>query len=226
VGGHQRASSDLLANARDLSADQSFERHTKLIQDTVTLIGDVGDASNLTLDPDLDSYYLMSVVVFQAPELSEALARARGIGVAVAADKHGTAGQFEQLQHLSILVGFLGTKVEESLGKAVTSNGALKTATEGYTRTGAGAVRDAGNYLGKLAGGRSADTNATDAYAAMTRSVDAVFDMSEQAAGALNGLLTVRVAKFSVPCCQPWPGPHSASSSSPSSASSSCAISR
>ena len=44
--------------------------------------GDIaGDTSGLILDPDLDSYYLMNVVIFQGPELSEMLAQARGIRV-------------------------------------------------------------------------------------------------------------------------------------------------
>src|SRR5688500_5988242 len=64
---------------------ESFALHTKVIDDTLSLITHVGDTSNLTLDPDLDSYYLMNVIVFQAPELSEALARARGLGGSIAA---------------------------------------------------------------------------------------------------------------------------------------------
>ena len=60
----------------------------------------------------------MNVLVFQAPELSGALAQARGLGTAIAAARNGTTEQFEELNHLSILVGFLQKKVDESLGKA------------------------------------------------------------------------------------------------------------
>src|SRR5205809_4496423 len=53
----------LLDKTASLSADESFQQHTKVIADTIALIGDVGDASNLTLDPDIDSYYLMNVLI-------------------------------------------------------------------------------------------------------------------------------------------------------------------
>src|SRR6266550_1856418 len=50
---------DILDKAESRSADESFEQHTRVIDDAITLIEGVGDASKLTLDPDLDSYYLM-----------------------------------------------------------------------------------------------------------------------------------------------------------------------
>ena len=74
----------LEAGVRRTTAE-SFALHTKVIEDTISLITRVGDTSNLTLDPDLDSYYLMNAIVFQGPELSEALAQARGLGGSVAA---------------------------------------------------------------------------------------------------------------------------------------------
>src|SRR5919106_4590574 len=39
---------DLLGKTLNLSVDGSFEQHTKVIEDTIALIADVGDASNLT----------------------------------------------------------------------------------------------------------------------------------------------------------------------------------
>jgi methyl-accepting chemotaxis protein len=62
---------DLVYTGLGQSATQSFDRHTTVIANIIDLITTVSDRSNLTLDPDLDSYYLMNVLVFQAPELSE-----------------------------------------------------------------------------------------------------------------------------------------------------------
>ena len=78
-----------------------------MIADTIALITHVGDASNLTLDPDLDSYYLMNVLIFQGPELSEALAQARGLGVGIAASGKATPEQLEKLNRLSVLMHYL-----------------------------------------------------------------------------------------------------------------------
>jgi methyl-accepting chemotaxis protein len=189
------ASRDLLAD-REESSVESFTRHTKVIGDAITLITDVGDVSNLTLDPDLDSYYLMNAVVFQAPEVSEALTQARGLGVAVAVGRQGTPEQFDRLHQLSILAGYLGGKLNESIVKAVTFNGTLKPATEAYRSTGAGTVQDAASYVAKVAASRRVDTSAADYYAAITPSADAVFEIGDQASGLLDGLLRARVARF------------------------------
>ena len=78
-----------------------------MIEDTISLITHVGDTSNLTLDPDLDSYYLMNVIVFQGPELSEALAQARGLGGSIAASGKATPEQLAKLNELSVLMQYL-----------------------------------------------------------------------------------------------------------------------
>jgi hypothetical protein len=41
----------------------------------------VTDASNLALDPDLDSYYLMDGLYFRLPTIVEFAGRIRGLGV-------------------------------------------------------------------------------------------------------------------------------------------------
>src|SRR4029450_13077956 len=51
-----------------------------LVGETLQLIAHVGDSSNLILDPELDSYYMMDAVVIRLPALSDQL---RAIGVAL-----------------------------------------------------------------------------------------------------------------------------------------------
>lgn len=63
---------------RNQSQAQSFQLHSRLIQDVLGLIVQVADQSNLILDPDLDSYYLMDLSIIAIPELIEALGVARG----------------------------------------------------------------------------------------------------------------------------------------------------
>ena len=187
---------ELLAINRGLPADQSFARHTTVIQHTIALISDVSDSSNLTLDPDLDSYYLMNVLVFQAPELSEMLAQARGVGAAIVAGRQGTTEQFDTLARLSILVRFMQQKIDDSLGKAVQANRALAPALDAYARASAGHVRRAAVEFETLAVNRKIDTDTADYYATVTRSVDSVFGLSDQLTGSLSVLLDTRIGTF------------------------------
>src|SRR5436853_418733 len=163
---------------------RGLEYYTPLL----ALITDVGDASHLTLDPDIDSYYLMKVVIFQGPELSELLAQAHGLGSGMATSRKGSSEQFERLNRLAILVAFLQKQVDQSLSKALQFNPALRPQLEARPRVNASGVQEAA--------ARIFDTSAADYFAAMTRNINAIFDMANQLTGSLNVLLNKRVEKF------------------------------
>jgi len=72
--------------------------------DIRALISHVGDTSNLILDPDLDSYYLMDAVLLKLPEVEDLLAQIRFLGEDIIARKSLTAGAKAQL---IVLAGLL-----------------------------------------------------------------------------------------------------------------------
>ena len=57
-----------------LSADPSGEAHDAFIADICGMIAHAGDTSNLILDPDLDSYYLMDATLVALPQMQRRLA--------------------------------------------------------------------------------------------------------------------------------------------------------
>ena len=76
---------------------------SQLLREGRELLTTVGNQSNLILDPDLDSYYVMSLVVLRFPELLQAVhdtvsflnagaIAARAAVVVRAADAGGAAG--------------------------------------------------------------------------------------------------------------------------------------
>ncbi|MBX7219013.1 MAG: HAMP domain-containing protein [Blastocatellia bacterium] len=62
-----------------------YDKNSKFVADTIGLIAQVGDTSNLILDPDLDSYYLMDAVIVRLPDTAEVLSGlyTKGGGVAL-----------------------------------------------------------------------------------------------------------------------------------------------
>jgi methyl-accepting chemotaxis protein len=60
---------------KSATARQTFETHSVLVNDLLAMIVLVADNSNLTLDPDIDSYYLMDTLITKLPPLADALAR-------------------------------------------------------------------------------------------------------------------------------------------------------
>ncbi|MBL8793967.1 MAG: response regulator [Planctomycetia bacterium] len=64
----------------NLEATDSDTLHAKLQADIRTLLSRAGDISNLILDPDLDSYYLMDAVLLKLPEGLDLIGQARLLG--------------------------------------------------------------------------------------------------------------------------------------------------
>lgn len=52
-----------------IQASESIARHSPLVADMINFISEIADASNLTLDPELDTYYLMDSIVNRLPEI-------------------------------------------------------------------------------------------------------------------------------------------------------------
>ncbi len=57
----------------------SIELHNKMIADVLALVVDVADNSNLTLDTDIETYYLMNISNFKILQLTEALSRSKNL---------------------------------------------------------------------------------------------------------------------------------------------------
>jgi len=71
---------NLKTQSDHLSLQSSQEQHAHLILDVRTMITHAGDNSNLILDPDLDSYYLMDVTLLALPQTQDRLAVIIGYG--------------------------------------------------------------------------------------------------------------------------------------------------
>ena len=71
----------------DWTTVESFARHTQLIDDWSQVMIATADETALTLDPDIDSYYLMDAVVVKLPALLERLGQLRARGATVLTKK-------------------------------------------------------------------------------------------------------------------------------------------
>lgn len=105
---------------------ENFSEHSKLIAEVNDLIIHTADISNLILDPDLDTYYLMDAVVIQIPRLAEEINRLRGLGAGLAVAKKGTPDEFAQLTTFFGQVQTTLQNLERSFGKAYAANPSLK----------------------------------------------------------------------------------------------------
>jgi PAS domain S-box-containing protein len=88
---------ELKVRLADLSPEARAEQHRHLISDVRTMITHAGDLSNLILDPDLDSYYMMDATLLALPQTQERLATAMGQGEAILKQRTISHKEREQL---------------------------------------------------------------------------------------------------------------------------------
>lgn len=110
----------------ETTPQENFSEHTQLIAEVNDLIIHVGDTSNLILDPEIDTYYLMDAVVIQIPRLAEETNRLRGLGAGLAVAKQGTPQEFAQLTTFFGQVQATLQNLERSFGKIYAANPGLK----------------------------------------------------------------------------------------------------
>ena len=106
----------LIEDSRNLGAVASEQQHRQLLQELETLNRSISDRSYLTLDPQINTYYLMDLTVNKIPDLANRIATIRNIaneafGEDMAADMSKQARFFDQLDELNRTYGNLEADV-------------------------------------------------------------------------------------------------------------------
>ena len=122
-------SSLTLFNSRtfNMSTKESILGYIELVKQEKDLVVKVGDMSNLILDPDLDSFYLMDAVINRLFTMSESMGQIRAIGSGVLAKKYSNYNQRIRLTVLNGNVKSALDSVESGLESAYSYNSSLKS---------------------------------------------------------------------------------------------------
>jgi methyl-accepting chemotaxis protein len=187
---------DVVNRTLSLSAPDSFQRHTKAIENLMALVAEIDDGSNLALDPVIDSYYLSRVVISTAPELNELLAQARGLGSGLGAGKTATPEQLERLKRWSILIDYQRQKLDESMDKVFQANPGLKSQLDSFKQAGSSAMQEAAGLARKVAMAGTLETSSAEYFAIMTRHINAIFQLGDRAAESLSRELNQRADRY------------------------------
>ncbi len=96
----------LMPASLSLAEDGVFKRYTKIINEEIALIVNIGDMSNLILDPELDSFYLMDAVINKLPLIIENIGKSRGLSAAIVNKKSITQKELRALsEYMPQLMG-------------------------------------------------------------------------------------------------------------------------
>ena len=186
----KQASSDLGASSGDAAA--VFAAHTRYIDALLAVLGQATDGSNLTLDPDIDSYYLMDAALFRNPQMTELAAQMHAAGAAALAAGSATPEQFHVLSESMPVYAYHVDNMRAGLAKAIAYHPTLREAvkaddalarTEAFLKS----ARASFSSPTTVKGDRAAYV------AAATAGIDAQFELSSRLFDNLDQLVAQRV---------------------------------
>ncbi|MBT0570587.1 hypothetical protein KIK84_09615 [Curvibacter sp. CHRR-16] len=114
----------LPSNAPALDA---YRAHTAFVQALITLTQNVADNSQLSLDPELDTYHLMNYSVLVGPEQIEMLSRLQALSTMVLREHALPAELQAEIGQQHALLDFVDEKVEHSYGIAIESDKSISS---------------------------------------------------------------------------------------------------
>lgn len=181
-----------------MGARTSDDVYSRLIVDIRSLIGQVGDTSNLILDPQLDSYYVMNILVVKLPEAQDLLAQAHFLSQRVATQHAISDDDHRQLTTLSGLIRANMNRTKHDVTVAFDNNAlqnlkpALGTTPQQYINTADSfliKVDEQIIYVGEVG------SQVAESVSMSRQAIDEGFRFWDQSVDALDAILQARVAQ-------------------------------
>jgi len=190
----QRAWGEIKSASENLAPAESVRRHTDLIAMTMALISHVADTSNITLDPDLDSYYLGDALVNRLLGLTETMGQARALGSGAAAAGQLSPEQRVRLAVLSSNMRSLDRDLRSGLEAAFNANPTLSSSLGRLVEANNQAVADFSRMLQEqLLDVQNITVSGPQVFDAGTRSITETYRLYDAMVPVLDNLFTTRI---------------------------------
>ncbi len=158
----------------------------------LTIIAEAADNSNLSLDPDMDSYYLMDTAVTKIPALVELTSRSTALALSMAAKGGITPEARTEFTVLSGQISILRSGVQGNMEKVFKATPALKAGLEAQLRSLLDASTHYEEVLAKtVLAGSSAGSR--ESAAAGHAAVEAGMAAASKVGENLDNVLTARI---------------------------------
>lgn len=171
-----------------------FSRHSQLIADVLDLVKHVSDRSDLTLDSELDSYYIKEAIVNLLPQVVENLGQARGLSSGLAARQTVSHQQSIKLTSLLSTIQTNINALKRGLQVLNQSNPVLSSKINSHINQTLSASERYLNFLQtEILTAEQINVNSTRIFSNGTDVIKANFNVLDMLTPALNTLLKQRV---------------------------------
>lgn len=183
-------------NSRAFSgpAGPIFQEYTSLITELRGYIVDVGDDSNLTLDPELDTFYLMDYLIFKAHVTAEASGVLRGRGSGIIASNNYSAQAL--IPFARILGGANADGLLLALNNAASENDRIRTEIQPLINDLSAAIELFGGQVLQMVEQNSASVSSAEYFQMGTDTIGVIYGGVGTVNALLQTILQERVDKL------------------------------
>ncbi|MDI4635897.1 hypothetical protein J7U46_22730 [Pelomonas sp. V22] len=171
----------------------TFDAHSQYVDALFRLLEDVADNSHLTLDPDVDTYYLMDAATGKYPAVIEQLGRMRGLGNAFIRAGSKTKEQHDLVNRAQALALVSKAGVDKAIKRAISADPTLESELSASSRS----LELAEAFIKMVTDQVLGEAPSGDPVAyvkAGNVAVDAGYETVQQLLTALDKRLAVRIA--------------------------------
>jgi methyl-accepting chemotaxis protein len=183
----------LASESAGLDTKASVLRHTALIEKVLVFNRKLSDESNLALDPEVDTYYMMVIAINQLPNMSEILGLLRAKGAGILVKKTINAEEIATLQQMAIALNKSQVLINESAAKI---SGASETLRADSQKMANGTNQVINLIEEKIIKPAKLEFSSKEYFDAVTTTIDQRFTASENFSNALNEALDARIQRI------------------------------
>lgn len=192
--GFKKSWKELEYNEHSVSPKEFFDSHTEIIAGIISLISYIGETSNLILDPELPTYYLMDCLTFKCPIIIESIGQARGAGIKAAITHSLNEDEKRKLIAHAGLIKASYAEASETVRKIFSANQEIKSRMEGIVNEFDADIKAFLDTLDReIINAPKITINPSDYYGIATKVMDAGFNLYDRKALALDKLLEARI---------------------------------
>ena len=186
---------NIKTSTMNMNTADAIKAHSTMIADMLSLISQVADASEITLDAELDSNHMGNALVSGLPNMLENMGQARAVGTGVAAKGEFTSQKiYTRLAVLSNNIKNYFKKVSNGLQAAYKENTEVASSLSAPTNANNNAIREMQTLLNdKLLNTKNISVNGDQVFDTATRAISGSYKLYDALVPELDKLFIQRI---------------------------------
>lgn len=196
--GYKQHVQSLFNEGSSLSPEESNKRHTAILKELLdSFLIQISDTSNITLDPDIETYYLGVILFPDVLRLAEELGQSRAEGTAILsrAQRAMTEGEKEQFFRHQIIIEQKKNIVADALAKVYSRYPKARAELRSYDQEVSKASVEVLDKISQQFLASAPNMQAMEYLDWSTKRIDVVFDLFDKSAPLLEELLQARISR-------------------------------